>query len=90
MVYCNNPNGRPKGSKNKKPSRLRFKQAELMRGIRACAAMQMPIHSIVINPELGTIVINPAVPATPTVSSDGSLVINPPTASGAADEKPTA
>ena len=54
--------GRPKGSKNDpaKAARLPFRQTEIMRGIRACAAMNLPIASIVIKD--GTVTIVPAEP----------------------------
>jgi len=58
-----NPHGRPKGAKNKitviGEARLPFRQSEIMRGIRACEAMNLRIESIVIRD--GTVTIVPAV-----------------------------
>ena len=50
---------RPKGSK----TRLPFRQSEIMRGIRACAALGLSIEKIEIHPSSGTLVIVPAAPA---------------------------
>jgi hypothetical protein len=54
-----NPHGRPKGSRNDpaKSPRLPFRQSEIMRGIRACATMNLPIESIVIKD--GAVTITP-------------------------------
>jgi len=46
---------RPKGSK----TRLPFRQSEIMRGIRACAALGLSIEKIEIHPGSGTLVIIP-------------------------------
>jgi len=61
-ITVSNPHGRPKGSKNDpaKAVRLPFRQSEIMRGIRAMAAMNLPIESIVIKD--GTVTITPAKP----------------------------
>jgi hypothetical protein len=57
-----NPYGRPKGSKNRIPAvvKLPFRQSEIMRGIRACAAMGLSVEAITIKD--GKVTIVPAQP----------------------------
>jgi hypothetical protein len=58
-----NPNGRPKGSKNKlAPVRLPFRQSEITRAVRSVLSMGLSIEKIEINPRDGSFTVVPAEP----------------------------
>jgi hypothetical protein len=52
-----NPDGRPRGAKNKITTRLPFRTAEVMRAIRGARNMGLSVTRIEIIPSTGTITV---------------------------------